>query len=93
MTEMERLALLLDEAGVEYATYGEGPQVFTRGMPYRNQIRVLHADGSDRCVSAICHFGSMGAQAGLIECWDFVGEPEGYMTADEAYVYIRSRIG
>lgn len=93
MTEMELLERRLAEAGVQHTKYFSDPEIFTNGLPYRNQIRVAVAGAGDRCVSAVCHFGSYGAKEGLIECWDFFGEPEGYLTAGEAFDYIMSRIG
>lgn len=48
-------------------------------------------DGEVR-FSIICHGGSYGGREGLIEIWaSNEEEPEGYMTADEAWKYIDKR--
>lgn len=44
-------------------------------------------------LSFICHMGSYGHERGLIEMWDFINDPEGWLTAEKCKRIIKKRVG
>lgn len=83
LQEMNVLCALLGANGIECSvdTYLGGPHL------------IVKKDGRN-IVSVICHYGSYGFQKGLLEAWDWNPEkdPEGYLTAEEAFRYIEKRL-
>lgn len=74
MSEMEKLQKWLDENNIKYERYIEDSLI------NRNQILIKI---NEMELSFICHYGSYGYQQGLIEMYDFVNEPEGFLTAKQ----------
>ena len=74
MSEMEKLQKWLDENHIKYERYIE------TGWVNRNQILIKTEEME---LSFICHRGSYGYEQGLIEMYDFVNEPDGYLTAKQ----------
>lgn len=55
----------------------------------RNQIEINHPEGK---LSIICHFGSFGYDEGLLEMWDYEGEPIGHLKAEKALEIIKEKL-
>jgi hypothetical protein len=55
----------------------------------RNQIEINHPEGK---LSIICHFGSFGYDEGLLELWDYEGEPIGHLKAEKALEIIKEKL-
>lgn len=55
----------------------------------RNQIEINYPKGK---LSIICHFGSFGYDEGLLEMWDFEGEPIGHLKAEIALEIIKEKL-
>lgn len=56
----------------------------------RNQIII---EKGETKLSFICHYGSYGYEAGLIEVWDFENDPKGWLTAEQCKRIIRKALG
>ena len=55
----------------------------------RNQILI---EKGETKLSFICHFGSYGYEAGLIEMWDYENDPKGWLTAEECKKIIKKAL-
>lgn len=78
--EIKRLALMLDEHGVEYELreLSDGYQIC---VPHDHEPNSFEGD-------AIQHFGSYGAEDDLLEVYGFgLCAPAGYLAAEEALPY------
>lgn len=75
MTEMDKLQKWLDENHIEYER-----RIKEEGIIDTNQILI---ETNEVKLSFICHYGSYGYREGLIEMYDFVEEPIGFLTADD----------
>lgn len=80
--EFVKFRKLLDKHGIEWVDesdiYGEGCNSLT-------MHRTQSPGGRERGFSCIWGYGSYGADAGLLElCVSGDGEPEGWLTAEEA---------
>lgn len=89
MTEMDKLAAMLDAAGVSFSRIEEPLEpALGELIPFQWRInQIVVRDGLEPKLSAVCHFGSYGCKEGLIEAWCFSGEPEGWLTAEQAFAY------
>lgn len=74
MSEMEKLQKWLNENNIKYERHAGGLII------ERNQIIV---ETEEIKLSFICHYGSYGYEQGLIEMYDFMNEPIGYLTAED----------
>ena len=85
--ELEMLCSMLD-ANRRLAYEENHVPVDGKRTGKRNQIYIEH--GGDR-FSIVCHEFSYGGAGGFLECWNYSKdeEPEGYLTADEAYSWLR----
>lgn len=78
MDEFEKLKKLLNEKKIPFRWNTD---------PYQSQILVEKKN----TVSVIFIPGrSYGAKEGLLEAWCFEGDPEGWLTAEEALDYIQA---
>lgn len=77
--EIKKLHTKLNEMGVEHELKHmfDGYQIIVK----KNNVKI----------SIIEHCGSYGCTKDLVEAYDFVGDPEGYLTCDEAIDYLAYR--
>ena len=87
MSEIDALEKMLIDAGIEY----DREDIDYAGYEYSfHQIRSKKENGGKWKWDAICHRGSWGYEQGLLEVWgDYMDEPEGYLTAKEAFEKIK----
>ena len=93
MSEMDVLEKMLIDAGIEYDR--EDIDNDYAGYVYSfHQIRSKKSNGGKWKWDAICHKGSWGYEQGLLEVWgDYMNEPEGNLTAEEAFEKIKWILG
>lgn len=77
VSSMSKLFFLLNDKGITCRWIRK---------PGWNQILI---ERGNRKISAVSHFGSYGAEEGLIEVWDFNKPPRGWLTAAEAFEIIQ----
>jgi hypothetical protein len=93
MSEMDKLEELLKENKIKYERYVEKCEYFLEKADSRNQIIVRdEKEPADIWISCICQIGSYGVEKGLIEFYDFIHEPTGYLTAEDALEMIKEKI-
>lgn len=87
MTELDKLEEYLNVNGYEYERIDEEGSVFA---PMFNHHQIIVYKDGERDWDAICHYGSYGYSAGLLEiygnivhCKDGEDTVEGWLTADE----------
>ena len=81
--EIDKLSKKLTENGFSYQR--------NINSPYEGINQIL-LEGEFRRFSIISHPGSYGYEQGLLECYNFLDEPTGYLTADEAYEWITKEV-
>lgn len=79
--EMDKLREMLDINGIPWVDVSN----------WRLQIQRTHIpESGDKCkVSIICGKNSFGGSSGYLEAWDMDHDPVGWLTAEEAYEYIK----
>lgn len=82
--EMQKLQDWLDKNHIDYKRTKE----YVEGIG-RNQILI---ETNEIKLSFICHYGSYGYEAGLIEMWDFENDPVGWLTAEECKKIIKKHL-
>lgn len=80
---IEELCRLLDENKIGYLL-----------TDFHGGKQVLVMDAAEMIASVVHHRGSYGYRYGLLEAWDYDQDkdPEGWLTAGEAYQYIVERL-
>jgi hypothetical protein len=89
---MDHLELLLNCKNIVYEKTYEPSHYIWQKCASRNQIVVKDQKEPDLKVSCICQHGSYGVEKGLIEFYDFINEPIGYLTGKEAFALIEQKI-
>ena len=80
--EMDRLREMLDNNGISWVDVSN----------WRLQ-RTHVPESGDKCkVSIICGNTSFGGPAGYLEAWDMDHDPVGWLTAEEAFKYIKENL-
>lgn len=91
LTQFQKLCFMLNDAKIPYETRARlgGMQA---AIPDIESYSVEH-DGN-RTISVICFSGSYGAEQGLLEIYaaGLNDDVEGYLTADEAFEYIKDTL-
>lgn len=78
--EFHKFCKLLRDNGVDFIdTSNEAIHLQVRGIDDENK----------EIWSCIINEYSLGYERGLLELWDFETEPEGYLTAEEAFEKVR----
>lgn len=102
LTELNKLEDYLKEKGISYERIDQDDIPLSEDHPYflvqfeRHQI-IVQDDGSGRDWDAICHRGSYGAKAGLLEIMgtivrDNAGDSvEGWLTAEDVIERIKEK--
>lgn len=86
MDEMNRLRALLDAEGIAWEDNTESDIARTQSVAWKDE-------GSLSRWSCICGRSSYGGIEGLLELWFGDGDPQGWLTADEALAMIKERLG
>ena len=87
---IDKLSQLLTEKGIDHKIKREGNPEEFGGC---NQIRIdIYRKLRNGLISAICHRGSYGFEEGLIEVWNTIEEPYGYLSPEEAAGLIEGMI-
>ena len=84
-SEIKKLHEKLNEMGVEHEFIKRhyGYQIF-------DKYQIIVEKTNSRVSIIECH-GSYGGTKDLLEAYDFVGDPEGYLTCDEAIDFFDCR--
>jgi len=94
--EIGKLRVLLKEHNIEHENFiDQTPKysfIHKKDLDTRNQILIKCKDEPELKISCISHYGSYGASDGLIEIYDFINEPIGFLTADEAFKFIERKM-
>lgn len=101
MTEMEKLVEYLDKSGVNYERIREPIIVtFPDGIDRdigRNQVVVYDTEGNFKW-DAICHYGSYGYRAGLLEIYGNIVDKKkdgdsvaGWLTAEDVIKRVKAQ--
>ena len=95
-SEIDKLAELLKNENIEFEWFHDPTKVPDYVLPDKNIERELRNQIvikiNLKVLSFICHFGSYGADQGLIEFYDFQEEPVGYLTAEECLEIVKDRL-
>lgn len=85
--EFDRLQQLLDKKGIEYVRIDDQVDLGPYGFFWYHQLR--KNKGMKMVWSVVCHTFSYGSGEGLLEFYTGKGEPEGWLTAEEALKRIK----
>lgn len=86
-TEISKLKAILDNKRIPYNVHAWGMDENEIGEGYH-----LHVCKGEVTYSFLLSRWSYGSEEGLIEFYDFVEEPTGYLTADECMEIIKQRL-
>lgn len=91
LAQFQKLCFMLNDAKIEYETVARMGGM-TLAIPSTKAFSLEH-DGN-RTISVICHSGSYGREQGLLEIYapGLNDGVEGWLTADEAFDYIKDTL-